>query len=171
MSAQKIHLRKSHSASVTQHKHAPGARSDYSTLSTNEENNQVKTKFKRGSKTLPGQNKRRHIENFASATKQEQQKPNLLAFPGKTENICESTEKKLSQDILLEREKVTRNFPASFWYNNMPSTYSAWHGAAPWVPRKRCTTRKGWQLFFRTSQIRIEECLSSCCCLFWRPLH
>lgn len=46
MSAKKIHIRKGYSASLTRYKQTTGAKNNYNTLSTNEQNNQVKIEFK-----------------------------------------------------------------------------------------------------------------------------
>lgn len=61
--------------------------------------------------------------------------PTSLPFLEKLKIFMTSQRKSLSQDILLEREKVTRNFPGSLWCNNMPSTYSAWYERIPSVLR------------------------------------
>lgn len=70
--------------------------------------------YGRGSEVLLGQNKSRHIENFAYATEQEQQKPYLFAFPGKTENIYDSTEKKPEPRHIIRKRKGHQEFPWQF---------------------------------------------------------
>lgn len=60
---------------------------------------------------LLGQNKRRHTENFAYEAEQEQQKPYFFAFPGKTENIHDSTEKKPEPRYIIRKRKGHQEFP------------------------------------------------------------
>lgn len=69
--------------------------------------------------------------------------PTSLHFLEKLKIFVTPQRKRLSQDTLLEREKVTRNFPGSLWYNNMPSTYSAWYDKIPSVLRTGVHHQKG----------------------------